>query len=92
MLTEADITEVMDILESEYYSLGITSGHEALANLISDFLDGHLDETFAEWGVSKHQFHAEIFWFLAKRMIDEKKMWQSYQHYHKIDQRRRRVR
>lgn len=82
MLTQLDTDEILDILETEYYSLGITSGHEALANLLSDFFDGFLDSTLEEWGTTKHEFHTTLFWLLAKRFIDEKKMWQSHQHYY----------
>lgn len=81
MLTENEITEVLDILDGEYYSLGISSGHEALANLIGDFLDGFLDTTLEEWGVSRHEFHSTIFWLLAKRFLDDKRMWESHQIY-----------
>lgn len=76
------IHDIVDILDSEYYSIGISSGHEALANLISDFYDGHLDDFLTEQGSSKHEFHKIIFWVIAKKWIVEKKMWQSQQHYY----------
>ena len=76
------IHEIVDILDEEYYSIGIVSGHEALANLLSDFFDGHLDNFLEEQGSSKHEFHKIIFWVLAKKWIVEGKMWQSQQHYY----------
>jgi hypothetical protein len=77
-MTEADTAEIVYILESEYYSIGIESGHEALANLLDDFFNHRLDENFIEWGTSRHEFHETIFWFLAKKLFDEGKMWQSH--------------
>lgn len=84
MLTEQDRKEIVDIIDENYYSMGMSSGHEALAVLISDFFDGHLDENLEEWGVTKHNFHTDIFWFVAKKWLDEKKMFQSHQHFYKL--------
>ena len=76
-MTESDMKEILDVLEDEYYSIGITSGHEAIGNLLEDFFNGRLDDNLTEWGTSKHEFHTEIFWFLAKRWFDDGKLWKS---------------
>lgn len=82
MLTQEETNEIVDALENEYYSLGVSSGHEALANLLADFFDGFLEPTLEEWGTSKHEFHTTLFWLLAKRFMDSRKMWQSHQDYY----------
>jgi hypothetical protein len=71
------IHSIVDLLDSEYYSLGIQSGHEAIANLLDDFFSGGLDDFLIEQGSSKHEFHKTIFWVLAKKWIAEGKMWQT---------------
>lgn len=76
------IHEIVDILDGEYYSIGIVSGHEALANVLSDFFDGHLDNFLEEQGSSKHEFHTIIFWVLSKKWIAEGKMWTPQHHYY----------
>jgi hypothetical protein len=78
------IHEIVDILDEEYYSIGIVSGHEALANLLSDFFDGHLDNFLEEQGSSKHEFHKIIFWVIAKKWIVEGKMWQAQDKWYEL--------
>jgi hypothetical protein len=75
-LTRSNIYDIVEILDSEYYSMGITSGHEALANVLDDFLSGRLDGFLEEQGTNKHEFHKTIFWVLSKKWITEGKMWQ----------------
>ena len=75
-LSNSDIYDIVEILDSEYYSMGITSGHEALANVLDDLLSGRLDGFLEEQGTSKHEFHKTIFWVLSKKWISEGKMWQ----------------
>lgn len=84
MLTEQDRNEIVDILDEHYYSLGTPSGHEALAVLMSDFFEGFLDENLEEWGVTKHEFHSVIFWLLAKKWLDEKKMWEPHSTFYNL--------
>ena len=69
-----NIHDIVDLLDNEYYSMGITSGHEALANLLDDFFSGKLDDFLIEQESSKHEFHKLIFWVLAKKWIDEGKI------------------
>lgn len=76
------IHDIVDILDGEYYSLGISSGHEALGNLLEDFFDGRLDDFLEEQGSSKHEFHKIIFYVLAKKFVVEGKMWKSQHDYY----------
>jgi hypothetical protein len=78
------IHEIVDLLDSEYYSIGITSGHEALANLLDDFFSGRLDSFLEEQQCSKHIFHKLIFWVLAKKWITEGKMWQDQRKWYEL--------
>jgi len=64
-----NIHDIVDLLDSEYYSIGITSGHEALGNLLEDFFDGRLDDFLEEQGSSKHEFHKLIFYVLARSLL-----------------------
>ena len=76
------VKEIVDTLDREYYSIGITSGHEALANVVSDFLDGYMDETLKEWNLSRKEFQKVIYWNLAKHFIFTKKMWKSHEEWY----------
>jgi hypothetical protein len=75
-LSNSEIYDIVEILDSEYYSIGITSGHEALANVLDDFFSGRLDGFLEEQGTTKHEFHERLFWVLSKKWISEGKMWQ----------------
>jgi hypothetical protein len=79
-----NIHDIVDLLDNEYYSMGITSGHEALANLLDDFFSGKLDDFLIEQESSKHEFHKLIFWVLAKKWIEEGKMWQDQQKWYEL--------
>jgi len=79
-----NIHDIVDLLDNEYYSMGITSGHEALANLLDDFFSGRLDDFLIEQESSKHEFHKLIFWVLAKKWIEEGKMWQDQQKWYEL--------
>jgi hypothetical protein len=78
------VHEMVDLLDSEYYSIGITSGHEALANVLDDFFSGRLDSFLEEQGSSKHEFHKLTFWVLAKKWIAEGKMWQDQRKWYEL--------
>ena len=47
-------TEIADILESEYYSLGIESGSEAIINLLDDFYHHRFDGNIQEWQITNN--------------------------------------
>jgi hypothetical protein len=83
-LSKTDTYDIVEILDSEYYSMGITSGHEALANVLDDFFAGNLDGFLEEQGTTKHEFHKTIFWVLAKKWISEGKMWQDQQKWYEL--------
>jgi hypothetical protein len=75
-ISNTEIYDIVDILDTEYYSLGVTSGHEALASVLDDFFSGRLDDFLENQETTKHDFHKTIFWVLAKKWITEGKMWQ----------------
>lgn len=76
------IHDMVDILDGEYYSIGVSTGHEALANMLSDFLDGHLDGFLHDNHSNHHEFSNIVFWVIAKKWLAEKKMWQAHHHYY----------
>lgn len=77
-----DTREIADILISEYYSLGVESGHEALASLLTDFYEGRLIETFHDWGVTSEMFRNEIFWRVSYWMYSEGVMFTTQHDYY----------
>lgn len=79
-----NIHDIVDLLDSEYYSLGVPSGHNAIATLLDDFFSGRLDDFLVEQGSSKHEFHKIIFWVLAKKWVEEGKMWQAQDKWYKL--------
>jgi hypothetical protein len=79
-----NIHDIVDLLDEEYYSLGVQSGHDAIATLLDDFFSGKLDEFLVEQESSKHEFHKTIFWVLAKKWISEGKMWQAQDKWYEL--------
>lgn len=79
-----NIHDIVDLLDSEYYSLGVPSGHDAIATLLDDFFSGRLDDFLVEQGSSKHEFHKLIFWVLAKKWVEEGKMWQAQDKWYEL--------
>lgn len=79
-----NIHDIVDLLDSEYYSLGVPSGHNAIATLLDDFFSGRLDDFLVEQGSSKHEFHKLIFWVLAKKWFEEGKMWQAQDKWYEL--------
>lgn len=76
--------ELVELLEGEYYSIGIKSGHEALANLLDDLSSHRLDDTLIEWGMEPTpDFYARILWNVGRSLMSAGKMWQSVEDYHK---------
>lgn len=85
------LTEMVELLDEEYYSIGIESGHEALGNLMEDFMAGRLDQNLAEWGCSKAVF-PNIFFAFAKSLHASGKIWKSHQEYYSYPRRKSRWR
>ena len=79
-----NIHDIVDLLDSEYYSLGVPSGHDAIATLLDDFFSGRLDDFLVEQGSSKHEFHKLIFWVLANKWVEEGKMWQAQDKWYEL--------
>jgi len=81
--TLTDFTDTADILDEEYYSIGIDSGHEALGNLLDDWFAGRLDEFLHENSVHAEDF-PELLLSIAKNWNDNGKMWKSHSDFYGI--------
>lgn len=80
-MTPEDREEILDILDSEFFSLGVQSGHNAYAYFIDTYLSGAMDSTLEEWGVTHGEF-PQLAFDLAKKWIDETKMWKSHEDFY----------
>jgi hypothetical protein len=69
MTTELQ-TDIMNILSENYYSLGVESGHEALANILTEFWNNQFDENFSDWGITEWDFMVIVF-SLAKKWSED---------------------
>lgn len=83
-MTNSEIYDLVEILDGEYYSIGVSSGHEAIATLLDDFFSDRLDGFLEEQGATKHEFHKVIFWVLAKKWIHEGKMWEAQDKWYEL--------
>ena len=81
MTTELQ-TDIMDILSENYYSLGVESGHEALANILTEFWNNQFEENFSDWGIGEWDFMVIVF-ALAKKWSDEGKLWTSHEEFYR---------
>jgi len=68
--------EVIDILDKEYYSLGIESGIEALGNLLDDLYNHRFDQHLEEWGITSEEL-SFIIPLLFIKLQNEGKMYKS---------------
>jgi hypothetical protein len=84
-----NIHDIVDLLDEEYYSIGVQSGHDAIATLLDDFFSDRLDEFLITQGSSKHEFHKIIFWVIAKKWIVEGKMWQAQDKWYELQRENR---
>ena len=75
------LSEIVEICDDEYYSIGIGSGHEALGNIMEDFMAGRLDQNLTEWGCSRVLF-PNIFFAFAKSLHSSGKIWKSHEEYY----------
>lgn len=72
--------EIMDIIDEHYYSLGIMSGHEAIASVILEFENHQFDENLLDWEITRSEFR-EIVFMLTKRWQENGKLWLSHEEY-----------
>lgn len=78
MLYHEKLASVVDVLDNEYYSIGVSSGHEALATLLDDHLYGRLDDFLGGWGITDNEFRCSVFFTLVSRWIVQGKMHQPH--------------
>ncbi len=73
--------DIINILTENYYSLGVESGHEALANILTEFWNNQFEENLSDWKIGEWDFMV-IVWELAKRWNDEGRMWTSHEEFY----------
>jgi hypothetical protein len=74
--------EIVELFDEHYYSIGVRSGHEALANLLDDYFSGNLNSNLEEYGISDDEFRQVTFFRFVKNLLSEGKMFQSHEEYH----------
>lgn len=70
------MTEIMDILEENYYTLG-ESGADAIVNIYDEIEAGYFDKQIAEWGITTHELY-ECVATLRERMTAQGKIRPQY--------------
>lgn len=70
---------LLSLLDEHYYSIGVRSGCEALAEITDDIVSGRLDQNFIEWEIDPMEFRAIVFFALARKWFSEGKMYQSHE-------------
>ena len=78
-ITGIKLNELLSLLDENYYSIGVRSGCEALAEVTDDFISGRLNGNLADWGISALEFKGVVFFALARKWFSEGKMYQSHE-------------
>jgi len=79
-----ELHELTQLIDEQYYSIGIRSGHEAMANLLDDLISRRLDQTLIDYGFDPNaSTYSKVLWTVSSMWLSQGKMWQSVEEHYK---------